>query len=132
MAINSSYEVVGLDGTVILKTVDIKEARKADKIVAASQSILDIIKEGLPEGHEIPESHLISIAQHIIEKKQEVGDLLKSFREGKKKDDAPASGEGSSGGEGNDPANGGNKGEGEDDGDKQPGGEKEPGSAGDE
>lgn len=100
MAIKSTYEVLGLDGKVVLKTTDIKEARKADKIVAASESVLGIIKGGLPEDHGISDSNLISIAQHIIEKKQEVGDLLKSFREGKKKDGENEPGENDGAGSG--------------------------------
>ena len=78
----------------------IKEARKAEKIVAASESVLDIIKGGLPEDHGISDANLISIAQHIIEKKQEVGDLLKSFREGKKKDGENEPGENDGAGSG--------------------------------
>lgn len=110
MAIKATYEVLGLDGNVVLKTTDIKEARKAEKIVAASESVLDIIKGGLPEDHGISDANLISIAQHIIEKKQEVSDLLKSFREGKKKDGENESGEndGAGSGEQNPETNGGN------------------------
>lgn len=123
MAIKSTYEVLGLDGKVVLKTTDIKEARKAEKIVAASESVLDIIKGGLPEDHGISDANLISIAQHIIEKKQEVGDLLKSFREGKKKDgeNEPGENEGAGSGEQNPETNGGNpqseSGDGDGDGD---------------
>jgi len=110
MAIKSTYEVLGLDGKVVMKTTDIKEARKAEKIVAASESVLDIIKGGLPEDHGISDANLIIIAQHIIEKKQEVGDLLKSFREGKKKDgeNEPGENDGAGSGEQNPETNGGN------------------------
>ncbi len=100
MAIKATYEVLGLDGKVVMKTTDIKEARKAEKIVAASESVLDIIKGGLPEDHGISDANLIIIAQHIIEKKQEVGDLLKSFREGKKKDGENEPGENDGAGSG--------------------------------
>ena len=94
MAIEALYKVFALDGSVLLETPDIKEAKKAEKINDVTRSIMEIIKTGLPEGQEMSDETLISIAQNVVSHKKEITDLLKSFRASKSgtKGEEPKSG----------------------------------------
>lgn len=80
MTIEVNYTVRGLGGQKILETTDEKEAKKAEKVVAATFQLRDIITAGLPESHGIEDTVLNEIVLTLVKGKTEVLGLLKSFR----------------------------------------------------